>query len=90
MAKVRKANVILTIKDDQVQRYVDRGFDVIGENGDVIQQSVPKDAASLGQAYKKHIAEIAALKAEIQKLKKQLKEQPKKEKPKRATSANDK
>jgi len=88
MAKVRRANVVLTIKEEQVQRYVDQGYDVINENGDVIKKSVPKDIGTLTKAYHDHLAEIDKLKAEIATLKAQQKEKSvsDEEKPKRKRS----
>ena len=70
MAQVRRANVILDVKEDQVQRYLDMGYDVIDEQtGNVVKASVPRDVKTLQIAYEKHIREIEELKLEIKKLK---------------------
>ena len=41
MAKVRRQNVILTIKDDDIQHYLNLGYKVIDENGNVIAGEEP-------------------------------------------------
>lgn len=70
MAKVRRANVILTIKDSEVERYLDLGYDIIDEMGNVIRESIPTDVGTLRRAFVEHTKTIADLKAEIDNLKK--------------------
>lgn len=69
MAFIQRANVILEVKDDQVERFLDQGYDVVDETGNVIQKSVPQDLGTLRKAYLDNMAEIDALKVEIKKLK---------------------
>lgn len=78
MAKVRRANVILDIKDSEIDFYLTKGFNVIDEVGNVIREAIPNDATALKAAYYKHIDEIKALKAENEKLKKSIKSLEKK------------
>lgn len=86
MAKVRRANVVLEVKDDQLERFVDMGYDVIDDAGNVIQKSVPTDIGTLTKAYMEHEAEIEKLKAELA----ELKAKPKKTtKPKEAEVVED-
>lgn len=70
MVRVRRANVILEIKDDQVERFLDMGYDVLDANGKVSQKAPLKDAGSLQIALAEARTEIAALKEEITRLKK--------------------
>lgn len=72
MAKVRKANVVLTIKDSEVNRFVDLGYDVIDDNGTILQKTVPNDLAVLKNAYIEHTQEIEKLTAELAKAKSEL------------------
>lgn len=72
MARVRRANVVLEVKDDQLERFVDMGYDVIDDAGRVIQKSVPTDIGTLTKAYMEHEAEIEKLKAELAELKAKL------------------
>ena len=76
MAFVQRANVILEVKEEQVQRYVDNGYDVLDDSGNVVKKSIPRDVRTLQMAYveqKQQIermqAEIDALQAEVKKLK---------------------
>jgi len=68
MAFVQRANVVLEIKDDQVERFLDQGYDVIDEAGNILQKSVPQDIGTLRKAYVEHIEEIKQLKGQIKKL----------------------
>ena len=67
MAQVQKANRILTIRDDLVVDYVDRGYNLISKGGGVLREAVPSDIATLQKAYLDHKAEIARLKNELRK-----------------------
>lgn len=69
MAIVRRANVILRVDDSLSSQYVEQGYDVIDEAGNVIEKSVPRNVGELQKAYREHEIEIASLKAEIKKLK---------------------
>lgn len=65
MTQVRRANVVLTIKDDQVERFLDMGYDVLDTTGAVVKESAPRDPNVLRRAYLEHEAEIARLKDEL-------------------------
>lgn len=67
MVKVRRANVVLKIKDFELKRYLDMGYNQIDETGKVIQEAIPTDVNTLKKAYvdmKKRIAELETLLAE--------------------------
>lgn len=66
---VQRANVVLQVSPQQVDYYLNQGYNVINEQGEVIQASVPRDLGTLQKAYIEHTEEIKALKAEIQTLK---------------------
>ena len=68
MVQVRRANVILDIKEEQINEYLGKGYDVINSKGDVVQASVPNDANVLRKAYTDHLKEISDLKETINKL----------------------
>lgn len=66
MVTIRRANVVLDVKDDQVDYYVNQGYDVIDStNGGVIKKSTPKDVSTLTKAYHDHIEKIEQLEAKI-------------------------
>lgn len=66
---VQRANVVLQISPQQVDYYLNQGYNVIDEKGNVIQESIPRNLGELQKAYIDHIAEIESLKEEIRKLK---------------------
>ena len=71
--KVRRANVILQIKADQVQRFLDQGYSVIGKHGEILKEAVPVNAGELRAANMKYRQKIADLEAEIEELKAEIK-----------------
>ena len=74
MAYIQRANVILEVKDDQVDRFVNEGYDVIDMNtGKIITKSVPRDITGLTRAYNEHTEEIKRLKEENAKLTSEIK-----------------
>lgn len=75
MVNVQKGNVFLNISNEEVDKYMAKGFSIVDEFGRVIKQSIPTELGELQKAYsdheeiiKKKDAEIAELKAEIQRL----------------------
>ena len=76
--RVKRGGSYLTIPANAVDRYMAKGYDVVNANGDVVQASIPSDFNTLRNAYVKHLAEIAQLKAEIAELKAQKTESAKK------------
>lgn len=88
MATIRRANVILDIKDDQIDYYVNQGFDVIDANGGVITKSTPRDVNALTDAYHKHTAEIEALQEENKQLKAEIAKLKKAKKPAQSKSTS--
>lgn len=70
MIKVRKANTVLTVPDDEKASFLAKGYDVLGANGKVVEESTPTDTATLQAKY-------LELKAENEKLKKELAEKKK-------------
>ena len=65
---VQRANVILQISPQQVDYYLNQGYNVINAKGEVVQASVPKDVGTLQKAYVDHLKEIEELKDKIKKL----------------------
>lgn len=68
MTIVEKGNVVLEIKDSEVERYLDLGYNVTDGKGNIIKESIPTDLGSLRKAYMEHTEEIKALKAKIEQL----------------------
>ena len=72
MAYIQRANVVLKVKDSEVEYYLNLGYNQIDENGKVIRKTVPNDLHELQKAYKDKDAEIAKLKEEIDFLRNEL------------------
>lgn len=75
MATVQRANVVLQIEDDAdiIQRYRDKGFDVIDNaTGKIIERAVPHDIEAFTVLVKDLKAELKQKDLEIEKLKKEL------------------
>lgn len=70
LVEVERGNVVLKIPEQEIERYLDQGYNLIDENGNVIKASLPRDVGSLQLAYIQHEKEIAELKAELEKYKK--------------------
>jgi hypothetical protein len=72
MAYIQRANVVLKVKDSEVEYYLNLGYNQIDENGKVTRKTVPNDLHELQKAYKDKDAEIAKLKEEIDFLRNEL------------------
>lgn len=72
MAKIRKANVVLTIPDDEVKNYLNFGYSVIDESGEVIEEAVPTDIYTLQKAYRDNKIKIQSLEQAVADLRKEL------------------
>ena len=74
MALVQRANVYLTVSEEELESYVAKGFNVIDEKtGAVIRQNVPTELGELQKAYSQHVKQIKELTSEIARLKSLLK-----------------
>lgn len=51
MAYVRRANVVLEVPEDDVERYLDKGYTHIDEKGNVLEKAIPKTFDALLEAY---------------------------------------
>lgn len=69
MALVQKLNVVLTVADDVVDTYLSKGYNIIDEQGRVIQEAMPDDPNQLKLMVAKYKKEIEELKMQIVELK---------------------
>lgn len=68
MKYVKRANVVLEVKDDSVPYYLNLGYDVIDNNGNVVQKAVPNDLGTLRKFYVEAKEKIEKLEARIAEL----------------------
>lgn len=71
--KVRRGNAILRVPEEQKSYYMGLGYNVIGEDGKVLEETIPTDIGSLQRFYKDAKQQIAGLEAEIESLKNEIK-----------------
>lgn len=76
---VQRANTVLQVPEEWVDRYIDQGYNVIDNKGNVIKKSIPRDLGTLQKAYVEHTAKIEELEAEIEELKVKKAGRPKKD-----------
>lgn len=82
MAKVQRANRLLTVPDETVEKYLSDGYNLVGEDGGILRRGVTKNAADLLkelEAAKKRIAELEAKAAELETEPKAPRKPPRKE-----------
>lgn len=68
MAIVERGNVVLEVADDDVDRYINKGYSLTDGHGNVLRRAIPRDVGEL-----QHL--VVKYEAEIKELKKQLEEQ---------------
>ena len=69
MAKVKKANRILTVSETEVNKYLQQGYDQIDDKGKVIKRATGGRMVPIAE-YNKVLEENEKLKAELEELKK--------------------
>ena len=68
MARVERGNVVLDVEDDAIQHYLNLGYNLTDNKGNVLKRSVPTNLGELQAAYIKHTAEIEELEKTVAKL----------------------
>ena len=68
MTTIQRANVVLRVKDEDVEHYVAKGYNVLDENGNVVRKACPNDMGELIMHYKTSESEIERLKSELDRL----------------------
>lgn len=72
MVYATRGNKVLRIEEYNIRKYVEQGYNIIGDAGEVLQSAVPTDINVLKKAYAQHVKEISELKAEVEALKAEL------------------
>ena len=84
--RVERANVVLYVEDYEVQHYLNLGYNVTDNYGNIIQAALPVNLGALQKAFVEHTQIIKDLEAEIERLKTEL-EKAKKPEPAKKKSA---
>lgn len=69
MAKVKRSNIFLTIPDDEVSRYLAKGYSLVDKDGNVIKSSIPTEYNELRKAYLEQVEINKKLTSEVSQLK---------------------
>lgn len=82
MVEVCRGNVYLDISNDEIDKYMAKGFSIVDKNtGKIIKQSIPTSLDELQKAYSEHVETIKQLNLEIARLKSKLQAQVEDSKP---------
>ena len=73
MALVQRANVVLEVKEDAVDRMLGMGYNLIDEQGNVVQRSTIKTVESMTELYNIEVEKVAKLEKQVAKLKAEIK-----------------
>lgn len=68
MARVERGNVVLNVEDDEVQHYLNLGYNLTDNHGNVIRRSIPTSLGELQAEYIRNTARIAELEDTVAKL----------------------
>lgn len=72
MAYIQKANVVLRVKDSEVEYYLNLGYNLIDEQGKIIREAIPNDIHVLQKHFIESKKTIDDLKKEVVELKAKL------------------
>ena len=75
--KAKKENKVYTIIEQEKKRYLEEGYDIYSDEGEIIEHS-PKKTVKYSE-YEKVLKENESLKAEVKELKKALKQEKEKQ-----------
>ncbi len=91
MPTVENKNVVLTVSENELERYLNMGYNIIDDNGNVVKESVPRDLGVLQKAYQYHKTRINELEEEVKRCKAQIKDlkQPEADEPKEPEDSSD-
>lgn len=83
MVKVQRANVVLSIENDDhtIQRYLDKGYNVLDEKGNVVKRAMPFEVGALQALVTEQEQKIKQLQEKLAKIEAKY---PAIEKPKRS------
>lgn len=61
MARVQRANVILTVEDHEVSHFLAQGYNVIDASGAILNEAIPTNVGVLQAKFLEHTRKIAEL-----------------------------
>ncbi len=68
--RIKRANVVLDVRPEDKDRYMEQGYSVIDAKGNVLEEAMPKDVLELQRMVTELRAELEKKNKEIENLKK--------------------
>lgn len=68
MARVERGNVVLHVDDKDIDYYVNMGYNVTDEAGNILKQAIPNSIGVLQTYYLEHLRRIAELEDTVARL----------------------
>lgn len=68
MARVERGNVVLNVEDDAIQHYLNLGYNLTDNKGNVLKRSIPTNLGELQAEYIRNTAKISELEDTVAKL----------------------
>lgn len=68
MIRVERGNVVLHVFEEEKRHYLQMGYNVTDENGNILEESVPRDLGTLQLFYVEGKKKIAELEARVKEL----------------------
>lgn len=68
MARVQRGNVVLTVAEHEVQRYLQLGYNVTKPNGAVLHEALPTDFGTLQKAFLDQTTKVERLESKLAQL----------------------
>ena len=68
MVRIERGNVVLKVQEYEVQRYLNMGYNVTDDAGNVLKEAIPNDLGTLQRHYLEHKKKIEELETIVAKL----------------------
>ena len=68
MVRVERGNVVLRVEEDEIQHYLNLGYNLTDDRGHILKRSIPTQIGELQSAFVANMAKIAELENTIAKL----------------------
>ena len=68
MVRVERGNVVLKVEEDEIQHYLNLGYNITDDRGHILKRSIPTQIGELQSAFVANMAKIAELENTVAKL----------------------
>jgi hypothetical protein len=74
MLFAQRSNRVHSIQPNEIEKYLNLGYNIVDNKGVILYEAMPEDVMGLKVAFKRHVEEIAKLKADVEAYKAQMAE----------------